>query len=71
MPSAKNEFIARYFDMTLHIIFSGENEREMGNKTGNAIFVLSRNEKFVRGGNSSKYIGNPYQSIHYYIQVVV
>ena len=32
--SAKNEFIARYFDMTLHIIFSGENEREIGKETG-------------------------------------
>ena len=31
---AKNEFIAIYFDMSLHIIFSGENEREMGKKTG-------------------------------------
>ena len=29
---AKNEFIAIYFDMSLHIIFSGENEREMGKK---------------------------------------
>ena len=27
----KNEF-AIYFDMSLHIIFSGENEREMGKK---------------------------------------
>ena len=32
--SAKNEFIAIYFDMSLHTIFSGENEREMGNETG-------------------------------------
>ena len=33
----------------------------------NMIFVLSRNEKLVRRGNFVKYIGNPYQSIPYYL----
>ena len=31
---AKNEFIAIYFDMSLHTIISDKNEREIGNKTG-------------------------------------